>query len=281
MVEADSISGFEYNDYMTVNAGGEKMDKNKPYKAYFYDRSIWGSDGGPIMVVGTAPPSYTQDALIKTMDVLQNDLTVMSNYNYVYDGLLLESQGAEGPGLPSVSDKKSGWLVIFLRMDNAFKTSNFAENSIITSAYMSIPYFSNVSKLNVGRALYAQDICEWAGYIDLLQKSNHSIFADTEDGFAATPYPSAFDKDYARVIKYNRLPGHWYSGDILDYDPVSSTGSGIYLTHTQFFTPSTSKNPFANPFFKSPSWEQDLSRRELGREKQQSQQGKKEEKKKG
>ena len=255
MIEADHISGYYYKDYDTVNSDGAKLDKNIEYKVYFYNKSLWKWNGSDYVVINTVPLIYTKDAIEKCKDVLKNDLTAMSKGAYKYKGIKLESNGAQVPGIPIAANPKKGWLVIYIKDQmSPLGTSTFRENYNIIGACLSIDYSTNVEQIIGCRRAYSQDICEWAGFVDLLQKNNVSIFTDGEKGYQYPDYPTDFDLNYIAVIKHNRLPGHKSQDNIPDYDPIGSTGSGIYVTHSLPINPSIyAPNNSITGFLKDPS----------------------------
>ncbi len=225
VIEADNISGFYYDDYLTVKSEGRKLIKGKEYKVYFYNKTKWEYKNNKWEIVGEVEPGWADGVIPVIKDVLQNDLTAMSLDIYQYRGLLLESEGAEGPGIPTYADKKDGWFVIYLANHPSayLYTTNFVDNTnySIISACLSINW-NSPSKPTPRRDAFSQDICEWAGFIDTLQKGNkYSIFGFDDQ---LPDRPTKFDL-YAAEIKYKRAFGHGSSGDIPDYDPVGSTSS--------------------------------------------------------
>ena len=151
---------------------------------------------------------------------------------------------------------------------------------------MSVKY---TEPLGTTRNGVCQDINEWTGFIDLLPKSNYSIFADDDSGYRIPNYPTSFDKDYAAVIKYNPLPGHGSTGDVPDYEPSGSgNGSGVFVTHSLGVMPVIPDNssPYDSDFpsLLDPFSEQRRDRMDWDREynrwlKEQEREGKKEERK--
>jgi len=289
MIEADNISGYKYQDYLTVNYSGWKMDVSQNYQTYFYDRSIWevNYDEDVATRVGTISEAAVAAKRAQIIDVLQNDLPVMSKNNYRYN-LLLESEGAEGPGIPIATQPKRGWLIIYIRKNQGagFYTFKSINNYIVTGGIMSINYSD---PLGTGRGAFSQDTCEWAGYIDYLKKSNYSIFGDDDSGYRGLDYPSSFDRNYISVIKYNRLPGHYSNLDVPDYEPSGSgNGSGVLVTHSLGVMPVMPDNssPYDSDFpsLLDPFSEQRRDRMDWDREynrwlKEQDREGKKEERK--
>lgn len=233
MIESDNVTGYYYEDYDTVNCVGARIVSNRPLKLYFYNKSVWEWNGNKWNAVGTVEEDYI-DALAKIRDVYKNDFPIMTRHIHTDTEILLESNGAEGPGIPGASDKKEGWLVIFISKGIYGLRTGFLTNSNneIVSARLRIQY-SKYQPI-YSRGAYSEDICEWAGFIDLLQKSDYSIFSNAEQGYFHGEYPYPFDKDYIAVIKYNRLPGHRSQYNIPDYDPAGRTGSGIHVAYSRF-----------------------------------------------
>ncbi len=250
MIESDSVTGHSYADYLTVNHAGMKMDSSIGYKVYFYNRSVWKPEGSypnwTWVRTGAVPPlEYTADAITKCQHVLQNDLPRMSKGAYAYTGITLESEDPNGPGIPFYNNKKNGWLVIILRENQGapLYTDHFDDNYTITCALISINYYAPQIPVFNQRG-YCQDICEWAGFVDALQKNYVSIFADDDHRFKVPDALTDFDVQYAAEIKHRRAKGHREQYGIPDYEPTSnSNGSGVHVMH---YLPSISPNEYNN-----------------------------------
>jgi len=256
VIEEDKTTGYHYEDYLTINSGGARMTDNIDYKAYFYNQTVWKQDGNKYVKAKKISPHYTAKILPMIKDILKNDLPRITKGRYQHKGLLLESNGDQGPGIPTVYNQydMKGWLIIYLRENQGapLYTSRFVDEDYnIISAMMSINYYAGIDQItNFSRGGLCQDICEWAGFVDRLQKNNISIFVDDDHGYKSGDYPTDFDINYAAEIKYNRQPGHKAREDlgIPDYDSFhTSNGNGVYIKN--YNTPLTNHNPWQNTPF--------------------------------
>jgi len=254
VIEEDKTTGYHYEDYLTINCEGYRMTKDIAYKAYFYNQTVWKAENNQLVKAKKISPHYTAKILPMIKDILKNDLPRITKGHYQHKGLLLESNGDQGPGIPSVYDKKKGWLIIYLVENQgapAYTSTFVDEKHNIISASMSINYYAGINQItNFRRRGLCQDICAWAGFVDRLQKNNISIFADDDHGYKVPDYPTNFDINYAAEIKYNRLPGHKARKDldIPDYDSShTSNGNGVYIKN--YNTPLTNHNPWQNTPF--------------------------------
>ena len=130
------------------------------------------------------------------------------------------------------------------------KTAFFQDNLRIISARLSIDYYApDPQKPTPRREAFSQDICEWAGFVDILQKGGkYSIFGPDD---SLPNHPTNADLNYFAVIKYNREFGHGSSGSIPDYDPVSSSG-GVYVVNSLGVNPAK-RNSYKSTWLRNPS----------------------------
>lgn len=227
VIEEDNITGFNYEDYLTVNSGGIRIVSSIPLKHYFFNQSVWeGDDWGGYVKVGTleslGAEEYTT-ALTHIKDVYTNDFPQMTRNVHTDTEILLESEGKTGPASINYEDIKDGWLVSCITKGIwGFRTSTHSNDDFeINGARLRMAFREKQPPYHRGG--FAEDICEWAGFVDFLEKSDYSIFSDTDNGswHGENLYP--FDKEYAAVIKYNRATRHGSNGDIPDYDHVGGT----------------------------------------------------------